>query len=321
MDLPRSSPEYCTPMSTSPLLAAEGLWRRFGNRVAVAEVSLSLAQGEVVGLLGLNGAGKSTLLQMLAGVVAPDHGRVRVAGEDLASASRAARRHLGYLPQNPPLHNEMGVAPFLEFCARLHGVPVAALREAVARALAQCGLESVAGRRIGNLSGGYRQRVGIAQAIVHAPPLVLLDEPTQGLDPAQSHAVRSVLASLRGRHGVLLSTHLLNEAEAVCDRVLVLHEGRVVHDGPVVDSSPRWVLRLGEAPPVSELTAITGPGVDALGAGCFLLPDALTPEALTRLVGLAQTRWQLQALERGVSSLEGRFMALVRDRTPAEAGA
>ena len=321
MDLPRSSPEYCTLMSTSPLLAAEGLWRRFGNRIAVADVGLSLAQGEVVGLLGLNGAGKSTLLQMLAGVVAPDRGFVRVAGEDLASGSRSARRHLGYLPQIPPLHSDMRVERFLEFCARLHGVPVGALGDAVARALALCGLESVAQRRIANLSGGYRQRVGIAQAIVHEPPLVLLDEPTQGLDPAQSHAVRSVLASLRGRHGVLLSTHLLNEAEAVCDRVLVLHEGRVVHDGQVMDPSPRWVLRLGEAPPVSALTAITGPGIDDVGSGCFLLPEGLTPEVLTRVVGEAQKRWQLQALERRVSSLEGRFLALVRDRTPTEAGA
>ena len=318
MDLPRFSPEYCTPMNTHPLLAAEGLWRRFGNRVAVADVGLSLAQGEVVGLLGLNGAGKSSLLQMLAGVVTPDRGRVHVDGEDLASASRAARRHLGYLPQIPPLHNDMRVDHFLKFCARLHGVPAAQLGTAVARVVTLCGLESVATRRIGNLSGGYRQRVGIAQAIVHEPPLVLLDEPTQGLDPAQAHAVRRVLASLRGRQGVLLSTHLLNEAEAVCDRVLVLHEGRVVHDGPVLNSSPRWVLSLGEAPPVSELTAITGPGVDDLGSGCFLLPVSLTPEALTRVVEVAQARWQLQALERRVSSLEGRFLALVRDRTPPE---
>lgn len=318
MDLPRTSPEYCTPMSTAPLLTAEGLWRRFGHRVAVADVGLSVAQGEVVGLLGLNGAGKSTLLQMLAGVVAPDRGRVRVAGEDLVSGTRAARRHLGYLPQVPPLHGDMRVDSFLEFCARLHGVPPVALGAAVDRALALCGLEGVARRRIANLSGGYRQRVGIAQAIVHEPPLVLLDEPTQGLDPAQSHAVRGVLAGLRGRHGVLLSTHLLNEAEAVCDRVLVLHEGRVVHDGPVADNSPRWVLTLGDAPPVSAITAITGSGVDVLGGGCFLLPDNLSPEALARVVMQAQAGWQLQALERRASSLEGRFLALVRDVTPRE---
>lgn len=318
MDLARASPEYCIPMSTSPLLAAEGLWRRFGNRIAVAGVGLALAQGEVVGLLGLNGAGKSTLLQMLAGVVAPDQGWVRIAGEDLAAGARAGRRHLGYLPQTPPLLGDMGVRDFLEFCARLHAVPKARVSAAVTRAITHCGLESVARRRIANLSGGYRQRVGIAQAIVHEPPLVLLDEPTQGLDPAQSHAVRAVLAGLRGRHGVLLSTHLLNEAEAICDRVLVLHEGRVVHDGPVAETTPRWILTLGKAPPLAEVTAITGPGVEVLGGGGFLLPESLAPDTLAQLTGLAQAHWELIALERRVSSLEGRFLALIRDRAPGQ---
>lgn len=220
------SPDTCAAMNT-PLLAATGLVRRFGPRTAVAAIDMTLMRGEVVGLLGLNGAGKSTLMQMLAGVVAPDEGRITLLGEDLRT--REARRHLGYLPQVPPLHTEMRVAEFLLHCARLHALSREDAAAAVSQVLDACDLQAVAQRRIGNLSGGFRQRIGVAQALVHQPPLVLLDEPTQGLDPVQIEAVRKLLRSLRTQQGVLLSTHLLHEAAALCDRVLVLHEGRIVH--------------------------------------------------------------------------------------------
>ena len=226
MDLNPMSPDTCAAMDT-PLLAATGLVRRFGPRTAVTGIDMTLVRGEVVGLLGLNGAGKSTLLQMLAGVMAPDEGRITILGEDLRT--RETRRHLGYLPQVPPLHQGMRVSEFLHHCARLHGLSRADAAAAVSRVLDACDLQAVAQRRIGNLSGGFRQRIGIAQALVHQPPLVLLDEPTQGLDPVQIEVVRKLLRSLRAQQGVLLSTHLLHEAAALCDRVLVLHEGRIVH--------------------------------------------------------------------------------------------
>ncbi|MBS4096427.1 MAG: ABC transporter ATP-binding protein [Sulfuricella sp.] len=210
-------------------LEARQLDRRFGARQAIHAASLTLCEGEVLGLLGRNGAGKSTLLQMLAGALAADAGSVAVCGIDLQRDPRFAKAHLGYLPEPPPLYPDMSVNEYLLFAARLRRV--ADPTGAVLRAKARCALEEVAQRPIAQLSRGWRQRVGIAQAIVHEPRVVILDEPTAGLDPVQMVEIRQLIRELGDSASVLFSTHSLNEAAALCDRVHILHEGRLVYEG------------------------------------------------------------------------------------------
>ena len=221
-------------MSDSPpefTLTARNLQRRFGARIVVDDVSLALRRGEVLGLLGHNGAGKSTTLQMLSGCLLPDGGEIEICGNDLLRQPLQAKRHLGYLPEIPPLYREMRVDDYLRFAARLHRLNAAQTAAAVTESLHRCGLENVRQKRIGALSKGYQQRVGIAQAIVHQPDVIILDEPTVGLDPAQIRDIRTLILELADHHSVLLSTHLLAEVEAICDRVNILHQGRLAFDG------------------------------------------------------------------------------------------
>lgn len=195
--------------------------------------SLHVARGEVLGLLGVNGAGKSTTLRMIAGVLAPDAGQVLLAGRDLYEAPGLARRGIGYLPERAPLHAELDVGEFLTFCARLHGLSRRDAEAAVRREVERCDLGDARRRLIGQLSKGFQQRVGIAQALLHAPALVVLDEPASGLDPVQSLRMRELIRAVRADHAVILSTHLLAEAEACCDRIAILHRGVLRHDAPV----------------------------------------------------------------------------------------
>lgn len=209
--------------------------RHLGGRCVVEGVSLELQRGEVLGLLGHNGAGKSTTMQMLTGCLLPDAGEITVCGHNLRSHPELARRSIGYLPENPPLYRDDRVETYLAFAAGLRQVPAPRIAEAVSAVLAQCGLEAVRRQRIGTLSKGYQQRVGIAQALVHNPEVIVLDEPTVGLDPAQIRDVRSLIHSLAQHRSVLLSTHLLAEVEAVCDRVLILQQGRPIFAGSMAD--------------------------------------------------------------------------------------
>lgn len=218
-------------MSDVPALSARNLSRRFGRREAVRDVSLELGRGEVLGLLGHNGAGKSTTLQMLAGVLAPDSGRIEIDGIDLARRPLEARSRIGFLPETPPLYRDMRVDDYLVFAARLRRVPREHIAQALDETRRRCGLQDAGGKLIGTLSKGYQQRVGLAQAIVHAPDVVILDEPTVGLDPAQIRDIRTLIRELGDAHSVILSTHLLNEAENLCDRIEILHAGRLVYSG------------------------------------------------------------------------------------------
>lgn len=212
-----------------PTLEAHRIDRRYGARHAVREATLTLREGEVLGLLGRNGAGKSTLLHMLAGALAPDAGSVTVCGVDLQRDPRAAKAQLGFLPEPPPLYPDMSVNEYLLYAARLRRVADPA--GAVLRAKARCALDEVAQRPIAQLSRGWRQRVGIAQAIVHAPRVVILDEPTAGLDPVQMVEIRRLIRELGDTASVLFSSHNIAEAEALCDRVHILHAGRIVYEG------------------------------------------------------------------------------------------
>lgn len=208
-----------------PLLWLDGVSRSLAGRTVVHGLTLEARRGEVLGLLGVNGAGKSTTLRMVAGVLAPSSGTVRLDGADLYEQPEFARRRIGYLPEEAPLHDELTVVEYLRFCARLRGSSRIEAMAAVEREIQRCDLGDVRQRLIGQLSKGFRQRVGLAQALVHSPDLIVLDEPASGLDPVQALRMRTVIADLRNDHGVILSTHQLTEAQASCDRVAILHAG------------------------------------------------------------------------------------------------
>lgn len=215
------------------MIEVENLTKRYPGRTAVDGVSFSVARGEIVGLLGRNGAGKSTIMRILSCFMPATSGTVRVAGLDVFHEADDVRRCIGYMPENNPLHRDMRVREYLRFRASLKGLRGSAARERVDVVLQQCGLTEVQKRIIGHLSKGYQQRVGLADALVHEPQLIILDEPTIGLDPTQIRAVRQLIKDLAVRHTVLVSTHILNEVEMTCHRVLILHEGRILaHDTP-----------------------------------------------------------------------------------------
>jgi ABC-2 type transport system ATP-binding protein len=204
------------------------LTKFYGEARAIADVSFVAPRGRIVGLLGPNGAGKTTTIRIITGFLPPTSGTVRVAGYDVARDSLEARRRIGYLPENPPLYPDMRVRAYLQFMARLRGLRKKDAAGAVDRVLERCGLQEVAGRLIRQLSRGYRQRVGLAQALVHDPPVLVLDEPTIGLDPRQIVEIRGLIQSLAPERTVILSTHILPEVSQLCHKVVIIHEGRVV---------------------------------------------------------------------------------------------
>jgi ABC-2 type transport system ATP-binding protein len=210
------------------LINATGLSRFYNGQCAVDTIDVQLHKGEVLGLLGPNGAGKSTTMQILTGNLAPSSGEIHINGIDLLDEPRKAKQQIGYLPEQPPVYRDLTVTEYLNYCARLRNVPPTQRKAAVERASGRCGLESVRQRLIGNLSKGFRQRVGIAQAILHNPAVVILDEPTVGLDPIQIREIRSLIRELGQEHGIILSTHILPEVQAVCDRVQILNRGKTV---------------------------------------------------------------------------------------------
>lgn len=215
-------------MATPITLCAHNLTRFHGGRSVVTDVSLELHRGEVLGLLGHNGAGKSTTLQMLAGALTPNSGRVEVCDFDFIRKPALAKACLGFLPEHPPLYKDMRVDDYLAFAAKLHRVIPAQLTEYLNLAKQRCGLTDCGKKLIGTLSKGYQQRVGIAQAIIHQPAVVILDEPTVGLDPTQIRDIRELIRELGNNSSVILSTHLLHEVENICDRAVILQQGRVI---------------------------------------------------------------------------------------------
>lgn len=213
--------------SDRALIEAQGLRRDFGALRAVDGVDLAVPRGQILGLLGPNGAGKTSTLRMICGTLAPTAGRITIAGTDLLESPRGAKRALGYLPEQPPVYPDMTVTEYLHFCAGLRGLRRRARQRAPADVIERCSIGDVRDRLIGQLSKGYRQRVGIAQAILHDPPAIVLDEPTVGLDPIQVRGIRELIAGLAPEHAVILSTHILPEVQTLCSHVQIMHRGRI----------------------------------------------------------------------------------------------
>ena len=252
------------------MIEADRLTRRYGDFLAVSDVSFAIEQGEIVGLLGHNGAGKTTIMKMLTGYLEPSHGSIRVDGVDMSEDPKAIQAQLGYLPENLPLYPEMSVADYLDFAAQLRGIDPA---PAVRRAIEATELESKALDPIATLSRGFKQRVGVAQAILHEPRFLILDEPTNGLDPGQTEHMRALIKRLADSATVILSTHIMQEVDAICDRAIILRGGALVLDERLADlkESNRYRLR-------SSTTAELGAAMDALqcvtavqadGEGCW----------------------------------------------------
>ncbi len=221
------------------MIDVRDLTRFYGPNAAVEEVSFSIENREIVGFLGLNGAGKTTTLKMLAGLLLPSAGSVTINGVDAIENSDAIRAKIGFLPEDPPLYTDMLVGDFLRWCGSIRGASSASIEERLPSVLAKCQLNEVADRVIEELSHGYRKRVGIAQAILHQPDLVILDEPISGLDPVQIVEMRKVIRQLKEECTVLISSHILSEVHQTCDRILVLHEGRLVAEGTEQELSQR----------------------------------------------------------------------------------
>ena len=305
------------------MIEAHKLSKYFGERAAIRELTFSIGSGEVVGLLGLNGAGKTTTLRALACLLLPTSGTVRVDGVEVSEDPYAIRRKIGFLPDLPPLYPEMTVGRFLTFAARLRQVPARRAAVAVAEAEQKTGLAGMHGEIIGELSHGYRQRVGLAQAIVHQPALLILDEPTAGLDPAQIVEMRSLLRGLGGEHTVLISSHFLTEISQTCDRLLVIHNGELVGQGSeaelasamggggvTIEAEVRGqgrdvAARLAELASVTQATArATTQDSTVFDITCGA---DIRPEVARLLVGAG---CDLLRLERSSSRLEGIFMGL-----------
>jgi ABC-2 type transport system ATP-binding protein len=310
------------------LLSLDRLSKRFNGVPAVDEVTFEVDRGQVVGFLGPNGAGKSTTMRMITQYFEPDAGAIRLDGVPLAQAGREAKRRIGYLPENNPLYPEMLVSEYLDFVARLRRIGGAERRASLEAAVAATGLEPVYHRPIGELSKGFRQRVGLAAAILHRPDLLVLDEPTEGLDPNQRVEIRRLIADLGRERTVILSTHILPEVRFTCSRLLIINRGRLVASGPVDE----LVSRATDGARISVEAA--GPGVAHRLAG---LPGVLRVEpgevtaGRTRATVVAtgaedlrpriyelarESGWTLYELHQEAGSLENLFRELTTDQEP-----
>jgi ABC-2 type transport system ATP-binding protein len=308
------------------LIQLEHVYRYYGHTCALNDVSIGVGKGEVLGLLGPNGAGKSTTMQIISGNLAPSAGQVWINGIDLLDQPTAAKAGLGYLPDQPPLYRELSVDEYLQFCARLNRIPSAQQRTAIATAKERCGLTEVGRRLIVNLSKGYQQRVGIAQAIIHAPAVVILDEPTVGLDPLQMREIRALIRELRSEHSIILSTHILPEVQAVCDRVQIISAGKLVLNDSIEGLQLRMrasslMVGLRRSPAIGELQQLPGvEAVEAVGDDAWRLhyrPEHNPAEQLA--VEAARRDWGLYELIPERMSLEQVFVDITRS-DPTEHG-
>ena len=299
------------------MLNVNHLALRQSSELLFSAASFRIHAGQRVGVTGANGAGKSSTLRMLSGNLAPSAGQITICGADLLEKPKRAKGNVGYLPEHPPLYPDLNVDEYLQYCARLHRLPKQSLDDAVNRVKQQCGLMDTGRRLIGNLSKGYRQRVGIAQAIIHNPSVVILDEPTVGLDPRQVHEIRMLIRDIAEEHGVILSTHILPEVQTVCDRVKIINDGRTVFDQrlrdlEIPDIVGNYVISFAKPPLIEELRTV--PGIDTVepldhDRLRILCNDPATINAMVKTS--VEKSWDLQELIPQRMTLEQVFMDLV----------
>ena len=320
-------------MNDGLIIEVENLTKRYAGHTAVDGLTFSVGRGEIVGFLGPNGAGKSTTMRVLSCFMPATSGSARVAGFDVFSEADDVRRRIGYMPENNPLHLDMRVREYLRFRARLKGLGIRRSRERVDVVMQQCGLTDVGRKLVGQLSKGYRQRVGLADALVHEPELIILDEPTIGLDPHQIRSVRHLIKDLARNHTVLISTHILSEVEMTCNRVLIMHQGKILAaDTPqnlqnIMSDGGQVIAEI--AAPVTDLRACWEQMgeveyFDIAPAEGEYLRCALTPRAGLDLRPLVfeQVRvrgWTLRELSRAQHSLEDIFVHITRADRDEEA--
>jgi ABC-2 type transport system ATP-binding protein len=306
------------------MIEVKGLTKYYGEHAAIHDLNFAIDRGEVIGFLGLNGAGKTTTLKILGCVLLPTAGEVTVDGIDIARDPHEVRRRIGFLPDTPPLYNEMTVGRYLTFAAELRGVPSAEAPRAVAEAEEKTATREVHEELISNLSHGYRQRVGVAQALVHKPKLLILDEPTSGLDPVQIVEMRSTVKALRGEHTILLSSHILSEISQTCDRLLVIQHGEIVAQGSEQDLATQLggggtieiEVAATSARAIEVARTVTGIGdctVIREGDGVTLLSLQGSPDLRPKVArALCGNGIDLLRIDRGAARLESIFLKLTK---------
>ncbi len=305
------------------MIDVHNITKRYGHHTAIDRVTFSVAKGEVLAFLGPNGAGKTTTMRILTGFMPATEGTARVAGFDCTDQPLEVKRQIGYLPETPPVYQELTVTEYLTFVGQLRGMTGPNLTSALDQSIERLELGTVRHRLIGNLSRGYRQRVGLAQALLHDPPVLILDEPTVGLDPKQIIEIRELIKSLAGSHSVILSTHILPEATAVCQRVVIINKGRIVaEDTPEqlsarLRQSEKVSLTLKSCPVDCEAKLRAIPGVlhvlPGQGGGTFLIECELGRDLRDELARVAVTnQWGLLELRTVSMTLEDVFLQLTR---------
>ena len=305
------------------MIDVHNITKRYGHHTAIERVTFSVAKGEVLAFLGPNGAGKTTTMRILTGFMPATEGTARVAGFDCTDQPLEVKRQIGYLPETPPVYQELTVTEYLTFVGQLRGMTGPNLTSALDQSIERLELGTVRHRLIGNLSRGYRQRVGLAQALLHDPPVLILDEPTVGLDPKQIIEIRELIKSLAGSHSVILSTHILPEATAVCQRVVIINKGRIVaEDTPEqlsarLRQSEKVSLTLKSCPVDCEAKLRAIPGVlhvlPGQGGGTFLIECELGRDLRDELARVAVTnQWGLLELRTVSMTLEDVFLQLTR---------
>jgi ABC-2 type transport system ATP-binding protein len=306
------------------MIEVQALCRSYGELKAVEDVSFDIGRREIVGLLGHNGAGKTTIMKMITGFLEPSSGSIRIGGQDIAAHRRAVQRRIGYLPENCPLYPDMTVVDHLDYHATLHGIPVSQRGAAMRRAIERTELGTKAMAQVATLSRGYRQRLGVALAILHEPEILILDEPTNGLDPSQIQHMRALIRELAGHSTVIISTHILQEVEAICGRVLIMRAGRLALDSELgeIGAKPRLLVTLDRGPDQvrrlfaglrldgereTEVAHVRDEGVRRIYAVSTADPLAAAPRVAA---GVAAEGWALYGLTQERRDLEALFGAV-----------
>ena len=302
-----------------PIIKIEHLSHRYSVQWAIRDINFEIQGKGIYGLLGSNGAGKSTLMNIMCGVLKQTEGSVFINGIDTKSDPVGAKRYIGFLPQKPPLHTDLTVEEYLRYCAFLRWVPSDEVDQAIDEVVEKCGITHFRKRLIRNLSGGFQQRVGIAQAIIHKPVLVVLDEPTNGLDPNQILEIRRLIREIAEERTVLLSTHILTEVQATCDYIRMVEQGEIVFAGTVEEfdnylTPNTLVMTLMEAPSMEELASIEGVvGIEELGGSRFRVKFTDARDVVERIVKMSVAKdWHLMEIGVEKNSLDSIFAELSR---------